>query len=514
MSTGPANRARRALFAVMAASMVGLVGACARQGAPPGGPQDRRPPVVVLTVPDTFAVDSAFRGTVRFDFNERISERPTTGTLDGAVVVSPRTGDVRVSHSRAGIEVELAGGFKRGLVYRVTLLPVFKDMFNNQMHDPFELVFSTGAPFVRSAVAGLIWDETTGDPQKDWSVLAQSDADSSRYFAQSDTAGIYTFRYLPPARYRLTAFEDRNQNHLLDPTEARGTRAVLLNGPDTILPLDIHTLRPDTSHARVRAVDVLDSLTVVVSFDHYLAQDVPSTQMSASLSMGDSTPGAPGVVRLFKEHEYSEWVEQVRDSVARLDSIAAAEKARASTAQRAAQGPTRPGGPPRDTGAVRDTTTRQTPPKPYLPPRLQGGGVGGPAGTGPAGGRQAGIGPDGNPLPKQRIVLVLDSALVPNQDYLVEVRGVTTVNGVPLGGGQAHFTRPPPKDTTRVVGDSATAKDTAVVKDTSVVRDTAVVPDTARGAVPMSWARGAPKRTSRDRLPFPFAALPGKGGGR
>jgi len=523
----------RGLAALLAAAAVGLAGGCARQGAPPGGPQDRRPPVVVATVPDTFAVDSTFRGPVRFDFDERISERPASGTLDGSVVVSPRTGDVRVSHSRAGIEVELAGGFKRGLVYRVTVLPVFKDMFNNQMRDPFEVVFSTGAPFVNSAIAGMVWDRITGKPMRDMEVRAVSDADSASYFARADTAGIYAFRYLPPARYRLTAFEDRNQNYEVDRTEPRGERAVLLTGPDTILPLDISALQPDTAHARVRAADVLDSLTVVVSLDHFIDPDEPPSQMSASLSRDSGS--APHVVRMYQEQAYSAWVEQVRDSVTRMDSIAAAERAKEEAARRTPQpgaGATpdtsaretvgvaprhSPATTARDTGAMgdttapvvaaRDTAARDTAlhivpaadttrKEPYLPPRLQGSGpaVGGRNQGQGGGGREQGLGPDGKPLPKQRIVLVLDSALATNVDYLVKVQGITTVNGVPLGGGEAHFTRQPPKDTTKA------AQDTAVATDTSEVRDTSQVPDTSRAMVRVGRRSGV--------LPYPFVALP------
>ncbi|HSM59997.1 MAG TPA: hypothetical protein VK849_04330, partial [Longimicrobiales bacterium] len=79
---------------------------------------------MVRTEPDTLARVEAFRGPVRFHFDERISERVEGGSLDDAVLVSPRTGEVRVSHGRTDISVELSGGFRPGLVYRVTLLPV------------------------------------------------------------------------------------------------------------------------------------------------------------------------------------------------------------------------------------------------------------------------------------------------------------------------------------------------------------------------------------------------------
>ena len=66
--------------------MIGLftLFSCASQGAPPGGPRDLSGPQVVETFPDTFAVVEAFDGEIRILFDERISERGTQGTLDGA----------------------------------------------------------------------------------------------------------------------------------------------------------------------------------------------------------------------------------------------------------------------------------------------------------------------------------------------------------------------------------------------------------------------------------------------
>ena len=124
-----------------------LVVGCAQQGAPTGGPDDRRPPVVVATTPDTFAVVPDFSGPIRFEFDERISERVDGGTLDDAVVVSPRPAGLRVRHERRSLVIDVDGGFEPDRVYRVTLQPVIRDLFSNQMRDQFELVFSTVKSF-------------------------------------------------------------------------------------------------------------------------------------------------------------------------------------------------------------------------------------------------------------------------------------------------------------------------------------------------------------------------------
>lgn len=486
--------------AALAASLaVGLVAGCARQSAPPGGPEDRRPPVVVRTIPDTFAtVTEPFRGPVRFLFDERISERVSSGSLDDAVLVSPRTGAVRVEHGRQGISVTVAGGFKPDLVYRVTLLPVISDLFNNQLRDPFELVFSTGAPLIPSAVAGIAWDRTNGEGVAGLSVEAVT-PDSTVYVSDTDSAGIYVFRYLPPGRYVITAFDDQNRNGERDPMETTGTRSLLLNGPDTVTSgMDIPVLKPDTTPARLTAVTPMDSVTVLLDFDHFLDPN-PPTQPSVDIQLqepeeGDTLPvlrpsRIPVVTRVFQTREYTAWREELQDSFATLDSLEAAERAREARARRAheAADTARPAEAPPvlDTlvaGAAADTTGAEgaaeaQPPARRLPPALPGstpapgsrvGGV-----SQPGSGRAPST-PDGSPLPDRRLVVRLDTALVPNVGYRLSINGVVTLNGVPLGGGEGALilVPPPPPDSTGARGDSLAVPDTAAADSTGAARDT------------------------------------------
>ena len=143
--------------------MIGLSSffSCANQGVPPGGPQDRTGPQVVETVPDTFAVVTAFDDEIRIVFDERISERAVQGTLDAAVIISPESGVVSVRHSSRALRVTMAGGFQPDEVYRVTVLPMVQDLFRNEMPGAFEFIFSTGAEMTPTVLAGSVVDRIT-----------------------------------------------------------------------------------------------------------------------------------------------------------------------------------------------------------------------------------------------------------------------------------------------------------------------------------------------------------------
>jgi hypothetical protein len=406
---------------------------------------------VITTRPDTYEIVERDLETVLFVFDERISERPTRGTLDDAVLVSPRTGEVDVDHGRDGLEVFLAGGFEEGRVYRVTLLPVISDLFGNTLRDPFELVFSTGPELVPSAVAGLAWDRVTGRGIEGLVVLAVDPRDSTVYQARTDTAGIYAFRYLPPGPYQVTAFQDRNADEAVDPMEPQGERLVQVTGADTLV-AEIGVLQPDTTPSVVTAVEALGPRTVTLRFDDpvdplwdpapgnvgldRVLQDDSAEIVrddEGEVQVDEDAP-APAVVEVLHPWEYAAWAWRARDSLAALDSL---DRARARELREAG-----------DTARA-DSLVATTPrPRPPAIPgtgagrgRPTGGGAGAEGEEGPP---QPERGPDGRPLPSQRLVVRLDGELVQNRAYQVTATGVRNVAGIPLGGGTGVVVRQPP----------------------------------------------------------------------
>lgn len=373
---------------------------CARPGAPSGGPRDERPPVVIATEPAPLAVVENAGTVIRFRFNERVSERPARGTMDEAVVVSPRTGAVRVGHGSDEVEVRVEGGLRPGLLYRVTVLPVIVDLFGNAMRDPFELVFSTGAPFTENALAGQVLDRITGRPLPEMALqlLPRAPApDTVVHVARSDEAGLYFFRYVPPGQYDLVALQDRNRNLLADPGEPNGRRAVLVREGDTIL-ADIAVLAPDTSAAQLLRAEVVDSTTLRLIFSDYLDQ----------ASVGDITVrveapeglAALGATRVLHPRGW----EQLRDSLAGVDGAAAP-------------------GQQRRVPGVGETVSV---------PGQERGGL-----------------PRGLPLPEQAVVVTLSGPLVVEQSYRVVATGVVNVNGLSLGRGEASVAREAPPEPPR-----------------------------------------------------------------
>jgi len=476
--------------------------------------------VVVSTTPDTFAVVPDFSAQIRFEFDERISEQAAGGTLNEAIVVSPRPAGLRVRHERRSLVIDVDGGFEPDRVYRVTLLPMVSDLFGNPMTDPFELVFSTGPTPVPTTIAGIVWDRVTGRGVRDYEVRAVGTVgDSAQYLAMTDDDGVFALRFLPATvegaigrsgRFQLTAFEDRNRNGTVDVMEVQGARVGLVPEADTLY-LDIAVLQPDTTPAEVTSVTALDSITVLIELDDYLDPDLPLAGVIVTVLDEDSAGVAAASV--FHEHEYVEYAAAIADSFAVLDSLdaVARDAAAAEAAARdsvAAQDSTVVQGSvtAQDSTVVQDSTNVEAPeeaitadtvtivdpavedavvenpavedpiesdqvvPARRVPPTgLDGRPMARPVpptrGATPARGQ---TGPSGEQLPSRQIVAVLGATLVANSAYQLVIGAVRNITAVPLGGGSAALVLQPPE----APADTASAVDSLVVPDTSVVPDT------------------------------------------
>ena len=441
---------RRGLIPFAVAASTALTAACARQSAPSGGPVDRRPPVIVGVEPDTFARVEADGGSIRIRFDEAISESPAAGTLDQAVQVSPRTGEVSVGHRGDALEVKIEGGFVPGVVYRITVLPVIRDRFQNGLLDPFEWVFSTGPDFEPNALAGEVWDRVTGEPVVAMDVFAIGD-DSVRYSAKSDSLGLFVMRYLPGARYRLESFDDRNLNGVADPFEVQGTGSPITLGATDTLFTSFWVMVPDTTPPQVARGEKIDSATLRLVFDDPL--DPEQSLEGLVRGMYRDSGNTPGVVRALHEWQYELWADSV--ALARAETAAAEAAAAAAVA------------PP-------DTAVEEAAPPPA-----------GPAGRAAEPPPEPEFLPDGQRIPETSVVLLLRGPIEGGALYTVLLGPLANISDIVRPESEGVFRLP--ADPRRPAADSAAADTTAA--DTLALPDTAGVRLSPPDTLALWWRR-------------------------
>jgi hypothetical protein len=271
-----------ALLASVAA--LAWAAACAHVENPPGGPEDRDPPKLVSTRPDTFAQLHSYLGPVIFEFDEGLSEKG----IDTVVTVSPRTSGVAVDKSGHTVRVSLRRGWENNRVYRVTLHPGVQDLFNNATKEPYSVVFSTGPQIVHTFATGRVIERTTLHPATGAVVEAMAPPDTTPYVTRPDSAGVWTLEYLPEGTYLVRAYNDTNKDQHLQPYEARDTTTIRVTRRDTARARRLSLVTPDTTAPKAGTASGQDS-TVEVRFDDFLdpAQTVATSQVTIT------GPGGP-----------------------------------------------------------------------------------------------------------------------------------------------------------------------------------------------------------------------------
>lgn len=262
-----ARAARRkgesSLRRLTAAVLLGL--ACASPGMPPGGPPDVAAPQIVSINPDSGSVGVKPKQVI-FQFDEVVAERPPSViTLADLFLISPRDGVPDVSWHRDAIAVKPTRGWRPNTPYTVIMMRGLADIRGNVRNTGATTFFSTGPTIPRTRMSGHVFDWVSGAPASGALIESFVRPDSTHpYVALADTSGAFVLEHLPPARYTVRAYLDRNKNMGIDPSEPWDSVSVnLTDSVRTELLLFVH----DTVPPQLREIAAVDSQTLRVTFD-------------------------------------------------------------------------------------------------------------------------------------------------------------------------------------------------------------------------------------------------------
>lgn len=342
--------ARAARDARHQAARLGLLTACAVTACavmqdPPGGPPDFTAPTIVAITPDSGSVVAGFRGRLRFQFDEVISER-SGGGLERLIELSPRTPELDVSWKRTAIEVKPGSGWRANALYRIVLLPGVADLRNNRMETGRTVVFSTGGEIPATRVTGVVLDWENGRVGRRAMVEAILLPDSLVYTARADSSGEFVLSEIPVGLYWIVAGIDGNSNGRREPREPFDSISVRL---DSVASHDFWAFVHDTLGPVLREVTAIDSQTVQLQFTQKLSPGQPDTAAIRVWALPDTVPVAVRA-RYDKATHDSLTAAEARET-ARRDSLAA-PPADTAEAVRAA----------RPTAGGRAVAARQAPP--------------------------------------------------------------------------------------------------------------------------------------------------------
>jgi uncharacterized protein (DUF2141 family) len=196
-----------------------IVTTCARISSPGGGEEDLDPPVLIRSIPENGQIN--FReDKITLYFNEIVS----TNQIESNLIITPTPkGSFRTRNNRNLVELTFFEPFDDSTTYTFSFANTIQDVTARNPASDLTLSFSTGDYLDSLSISGQILNLYDQLPSENI-IVSLFHADDSlnvlngnaQYYTKTDTAGLYTFRNLPPNTYKVYAFEDKNGNNKAD----------------------------------------------------------------------------------------------------------------------------------------------------------------------------------------------------------------------------------------------------------------------------------------------------------
>ncbi|HTO73364.1 MAG TPA: Ig-like domain-containing protein [Gemmatimonadales bacterium] len=450
------------------AGLAAAIAACARIGSPPGGPEDKAPPRLLATTPESLAIIPDFKGSVELQFDETLSEGGTpslgTGTsdLERVVLLSPSNNVPEVGWHRSRLAIRPKEGWKPNRVYRVQLLPGVKDIRNNRADTSIVITFTTGAALPTATLTGRVIDWESRKLPPNTLIEAILDPDSLPYRALTDTSGRFSIGPLPAGSYLVFAVDDQNHNHKRENRERFDSARV--DSVTTAVP--VLWLQPhDTLPPRIQSITPTDSSSATVLFTGPLDPYAPPPFASLRfVTLPDSTP-VDSTILLTPQADSIDRVRRkaVADSIAALSDTT---RARSDTTKKQGAETPRPApSPPRPPAGQRPSSLR-------------------PISTRPAP-DTTGLGAllASRPVLNDKLILRVPGHFEPGKKYALEIQALRGLTGKP-GDVRAGLIVPVPKpakvDSTKALTDTSKVHPDSARVDSTSARPDSLKPSSSR----------------------------------
>jgi len=263
--------------------------ACARMGAPPGGPEDKQPPRVAEVAPHTDSAHVPLNLELVLAFSEKVQKEQAQLLVE----LSPNPGRLYFNWDGPRLSIMAQDSLRPDVTYRVRVRPGVTDMHRVKADSSFVSYFSTGSEFDAGEISGTV---TLADSGVFGAVIRAAWMKDTTlvYDTYTDSSGAYRLPYLRTGGYHLLAFRDANRNGSFDYTRepgAESTTSVIFE-PSKV---DFTIETADTTAPVFRSAEVADSLTVRLVFDDPLDSLQTFAPDSFTLRSPDSSAAALAV---------------------------------------------------------------------------------------------------------------------------------------------------------------------------------------------------------------------------
>ncbi|MHA8050364.1 Ig-like domain-containing protein [Aquirufa sp. ROCK-SH2] len=191
---------------------------CAQIASPPGGKKDTLAPTIIQSIP--LNKSKNFKGKkIELSFNEYISIR----NINQELLITPNVGFYETKIKPNGVSIILDSALKENTTYTFNFRNAIEDVSERNIGKNIKLVFSTSNMIDSLVIKGNV--KTLHNNKKIENILVglypytdtlRIDKVKPYYFTKTDTSGNYSLENLASGKYYLAAFEDINNNLLLN----------------------------------------------------------------------------------------------------------------------------------------------------------------------------------------------------------------------------------------------------------------------------------------------------------
>ncbi|HMX39163.1 MAG TPA: Ig-like domain-containing protein, partial [Saprospiraceae bacterium] len=196
--------------------------ACARQGAPTGGPRDTVPPRIDSTASTPNYATNFQEREIRLRFDEWV----VLADVATQVLVSPplrtkRVPDISLKGKTVVVKIPEGEDLRPNTTYTINFGTAVKDLHEGNPAKDLRFVFSTGSFIDSLKVEGYVFDAFKQEPVDNVAVMMYEElADSVPrkikpfYFSRTDKLGFFSIPNVKAGRFKVMAVDDKDQNLL------------------------------------------------------------------------------------------------------------------------------------------------------------------------------------------------------------------------------------------------------------------------------------------------------------
>ncbi len=196
-----------------------LLKSCASQLPPTGGPVDEEPPILIYASPENKTLN--FHGqVVELTFDEDIQVK----NLEKELLITPTyLGEIDYKEQQESVLIEFYEPFADSTTYVLNFRGAIVDLHEGNPAVDLRIAFSTWDFLDSLEMHGNITDILTGNPAGDYTIGIYKAADTLNplngiplYTTKSREDGSYSLYNIKSDKYRIYAFDDKNNNLLID----------------------------------------------------------------------------------------------------------------------------------------------------------------------------------------------------------------------------------------------------------------------------------------------------------